>query len=202
MKMTTNRYHHGNLKSDLLSAGLELARRSGFEAISLRELARDTKVTPAAALRHFSDLSHLKAEISQEARQELARLCLKDWEPLETSKLTKSSAIAKFDALGRRYVRFAKDNVNLFNSAFALCDANPAKQDDPSPWSLLEGVVEDLVSLGVIDKKLRLEAPLIAWSLVHGLSTLQSHNLVHVSKFQGDTEALVVRALHAALFTA
>lgn len=194
------RYHHGNLKSELVLAGLKLADNAGFEAITLRELARDTNVTPAAALRHFKDLSHLKAEISQGAREELAHQCLSEWERIGPTGVTRESAIARFDSLARCYVRFAQSRTHLFNAAFALCEVEPARPDDPSPWALLEEVVEDLVSLGVISASMRVEAPLIAWSMVHGLATLESHNLVHVSKFAGDSDDLVVSALHASLF--
>lgn len=193
-------YHHGNLKTELVTAGLVLADRSGFEAISLRELARDTNVTPAAALRHFNDLAHLKAEISQSAREELARQCLAAWSKLESSGITRESAIERFDALARCYVSFAQHHTNMFNAAFALCESQPATPDNPSPWALLEEVVEDLLALGVIPKAKRNEAPLTAWSMVHGMATLESHNLVHVSKFEGNTADLVVTALQSALF--
>lgn len=199
--MEKTRYHHGNLKTELISAGFQLADRSGFDAVSLRELARDTKVTPAAALRHFADLSHLRAEISQEARQELARQCLADWEILGEKSLSRVSTIARFDALGRRYVRFAQEHLNLFNSAFALCAAMPSQPDDPSPWGLLSEVVDELNALDVIRPELKKEAALIAWSMVHGLATLQSHNLIHVSGYTGDLGDLVVLSLHSALFT-
>ena len=199
--MSLNRYHHGNLKTELVTAGLVLADRSGFEAISLRELARDTKVTPAAALRHFNDLAHLKAEISQSAREELARECLAAWAKLESVGITREAAIERFDVLARCYVSFAQNRTNLFNAAFALCESQPATPDDPSPWALLEEVVEDLVALGVIPKAKREEAPLTAWSMVHGMATLESHNLVHVSKFEGNPADLVVSALHSSLFT-
>lgn len=177
-----------------------LADGSGFDAISLRELARAVEVSPAAALRHFSDLAHLKAEVSQSAREELARQCLAKWVKLEPRTLTRESAIERFDVLARCYVSFAKSHTNLFNAAFALCEAQPATADDPSPWLLVEEVVDDLVSPGVIPKSKRVESPLTAWSLVHGMATLESHNLVRVSKFEGDPADLVVKALHEALF--
>lgn len=198
--MSQNRYHHGNLKTELVTAGLVLADRSGFEAISLRELARDTKVTPAAALRHFNDLAHLKAEISQSAREELARLCLASWANIESTGVNRESAIERFDALARCYVSFAQNHTNLFNAAFALCESQPATPDNPSPWELLEEVVEDLVALGVIPNAKREEAPLTAWSMVHGMATLESHNLVHISRYKGDIANLVISVLHSALF--
>lgn len=198
--MSQNRYHHGNLKTDLVTAGLVLADRFGFEAISLRELARDTHVTAAAALRHFNDLAHLKAEISQSAREELARQCLAAWAKLESIGITRESAIERFDVLARCYVSFAQSHTNLFNAAFALCESQPTSPDNPSPWALLEEVVEDLVALGVIPSGKRDEAPLTAWSIVHGMATLESHNLVHVSKFEGNSADLVIKTLHSALF--
>lgn len=198
--MSSNSYHHGNLKTELVSAGLALADKSGFDAISLRELARDTRVTPAATLRHFSDLAHLKAEISQRAREELARQCLAAWAKPGSLGLNRESAIQRFDVLARCYVSFAQSHTNLFNAAFALCEAQPPAPDDPSPWALLEEVVEDLVALGVIRSAKRDEASLTAWSLVHGMATLESHNLVHVSRYKGDIADLVISALHSALF--
>lgn len=181
-------------------AGLGLAGRSGFDAIGLRELARAVDVSPAAALRHFSDLAHLKAEVSQSAREELARQCLAEWARLDSETLTRESAIERFDVLARCYVSFAKTHTNLFNAAFALCEGQPATADDPSPWLLLEEVIDDLVALGVIPKSKQDEAPLTAWSLVHGMATLESHNLIHVSKFEGNPADLVVKALHETLF--
>lgn len=198
--MSHNPYHHGNLKTELVTAGLVLADKAGFDSIRLRELARGTNVTPAAALRHFSDLAHLKAEISQGAREELARQCLSAWAKLEDSGLTRESAVERFDVLARCYVTFAQTHTNLFNAAFALCEAHPAVPDSPSPWALLEEVVEDLIAVGVIPTEKRDEAPLTAWSMVHGMATLESHNLVHVSKYEGNIADLVIRTLHSALF--
>lgn len=184
-----------------MTSAMALAETSGFDSISIRQLARDTNVTPAAALRHFDDLAHLKADLSQAARQELGRQCQEVLREFESLKLTPEVAKARFDALAKRYVKFSQEHRNRFNSAFAICQALPATPDDPSPWQILESVVEDLVSVGVISESRRSEAGLTAWSMVHGLATLESHNLVHVSKFEGDLGDFVTRALHAALFT-
>ena len=197
--MKSGSYHHGNLKAELMTSALSLAEKSGFDSISIRQLARDTKVTPAAALRHFEDLAHLKAELSQEARQELGRQCLKDLSKYDALPLSKEVAIARFDALARRYVSFAQEHENLFNAAFALCLATPASPDSPSPWGLLESVIEDLVAVGLIASEASSKAGLVAWSLVHGLATLESHNLIHVSGYKGDLGEFVVSALHDAL---
>ena len=48
-------YRHGDLRSALLQAGIELAREFGPEALTLREATRRAGVVPNAAYRHFAN---------------------------------------------------------------------------------------------------------------------------------------------------
>ena len=48
-------YHHGNLREALLERAAELSAESGVEALSLRGLARERGVSPAAPSAHFAD---------------------------------------------------------------------------------------------------------------------------------------------------
>jgi AcrR family transcriptional regulator len=58
-------YHHGNLKESLVNAALgNLHRGVAFEEISLRKLAKDLGVSPAAPYRHFSDNSRFLAAVA------------------------------------------------------------------------------------------------------------------------------------------
>jgi AcrR family transcriptional regulator len=191
-------YHHGNLKHELLDAGLALARDGGLDAVQLRALARATKVTPAATLRHFADLAHVKTAVSQAARELLATQCLADWRALDATVSTRDLAIHRFDALGRRYLDFARTSPQLFAAAFALCEVEPSRPDEPSPKALLFASVDALVREGVIDRARQEEAPLVAWSLVHGMATLESRRLLSDPSHDLDTKLL--RAAHRALF--
>jgi AcrR family transcriptional regulator len=53
--MTERPYHHGNLRTALLTAAERTLRERGAQELSLRELARDVGVSHAAPRRHFSD---------------------------------------------------------------------------------------------------------------------------------------------------
>lgn len=48
-------YHHGNLRAAALERAAQLAADGGTGALSLRQLARDLGVSPAALYRHFAD---------------------------------------------------------------------------------------------------------------------------------------------------
>jgi AcrR family transcriptional regulator len=56
-------YHHGDLRGLLLTSALETIARDGVAAVSLRQLARDAGVTPAAPYHHFPDRAALLSAI-------------------------------------------------------------------------------------------------------------------------------------------
>lgn len=53
--MTERPYHHGNLRTALLTAAERTLRERGAQDLSLRELARDVGVSHGAPRRHFPD---------------------------------------------------------------------------------------------------------------------------------------------------
>ena len=57
-------YHHGDLKSSLILAGLELIESHGVEQFSLRRVARQAGVSPAAPANHFVDVRGLLTAIA------------------------------------------------------------------------------------------------------------------------------------------
>ncbi|GAA4370157.1 TetR/AcrR family transcriptional regulator [Agromyces bauzanensis] len=59
-------YHHGALRSELIAESLKTISERGVAAVSLRQLARDAGVTPAAPYHHFPDRAALFAAIIAE----------------------------------------------------------------------------------------------------------------------------------------
>lgn len=167
--MTTVPYHHGNLMADLLTTGLQLVRQDGASALIARGLARELGVTPAAIYRHFTTLDHLRAEVSRLAREELARAQIK-----ARMRVTGGINISlrRFEAVGKAYIQFALDEPGYFDVAFIRCGVVASAPDNPSTWNVLNDALDELVADGVISKEARTSAPIIAWSAVHGLSTL------------------------------
>ena len=168
--MARRPYHHGSLTEALLSAGTEAARREGVSGIAVRELASEVGVSPSAVYRHFPSADHLLAMVSQGAREEAARRMIAARDAVTARRGAANAAVARFRAIGSAYVQFALDEPNLFLTAFAECSAEPTGEDDPSAWTVLTGSIDELVAAGVLPRSLAGDAPLIAWSSVHGLA--------------------------------
>lgn len=160
-------YHHGDLANAVIAAGLRRVRQRGLEAVSGRELAGAAGVAPSAIYRHFADKHQLRAAISQAAREQLARSMAQP----TTRTLTKARAAARFRAIGAAYIDFALSEPRLYAAAFAEC-APPSREDSPSAWGILAEALDALVATGAMPKGRRAGAEVVAWSAVHGVSTL------------------------------
>src|SRR4051795_10361603 len=101
------RYHHGNLRSELLEAAERTLATRGAGELSLRELARELGVSHAAPRRHFAGKQAL-----------LDALALDGFERLGAAlEAAVTGAGERFEdrlaALARTYVRFATDHAPL-----------------------------------------------------------------------------------------
>lgn len=65
-KKKRGQYHHGDLRSALLHAAVDLVAESGATQFTLREAAKRAGVSPAAPYRHFEDRTALLAAVAEE----------------------------------------------------------------------------------------------------------------------------------------
>jgi AcrR family transcriptional regulator len=151
-------YHHGDLRRALLAAATEAIRRGGPNAVSLRELARQTGVSHAAPQHHFGDKAGLLTALALEGYERLA-------EALE-------EADGDLLAAGVAYVRFAVDYPAHFQVMF---QPGLYHRDDPQvaaaarrTWTALETGLRNLPR----PPEDRPAAAVAAWSIVHGFATL------------------------------
>lgn len=103
------RYHHGDLRRALVSAGLDLATERRLEDFSMREVARRAGVSTAAPYWHFPDRDALLAAVGAEcAARWLAamRNAVKD--------LALDDSLRRLQATGIAHVRFAVENPAHF----------------------------------------------------------------------------------------
>src|SRR6201986_852195 len=64
-------YHHGDLRRALIDAATRLLETEGPAALSLRAVAREAGVSPAAPYHHFKDKSELLDAVAEEGWHEL-----------------------------------------------------------------------------------------------------------------------------------
>jgi AcrR family transcriptional regulator len=171
-------YHHGDLHQALLTAGIELAREGGPDAVVLREATRRVGVSPNAAYRHFADRDALLDAVSDAALAALATTIDAHIDGIPPGN-PEATARAQLRAVGTGYVAFAQDEPGLFRAAFFvpsdLEDVGRAARTGPSgrsPLGLLSGALDALVSTGAMPAERRPQAEFLAWSAVHGFALL------------------------------
>jgi AcrR family transcriptional regulator len=102
-------YHHGDLRRVLVEAALAVIAEQGIEALSLRELARQTGVSAAAPYRHFTDKDELLAAVAADCAGRLLEVMGR---AVESSP--PNEPLKRWQATGIAQVQFAVDNPAHF----------------------------------------------------------------------------------------
>jgi AcrR family transcriptional regulator len=121
--MAPEKYHHGNLRTQLLERAEVVIEEHGVDALSLRELARDCGVSHSAPRRHFADRQAL-----------LDALAVAGFEKLNGLLASVAEARKGYEErlldVALAYVQFALDRPALLAVMFS------AKQSAQSPDEL------------------------------------------------------------------
>ena len=173
-------YRHGDLRHALLTAGIELARAGGPDAVVLREATRRAGVVPNAAYRHFASHQALLMAVRAAALSALAVAMETELaQPHPQRRDAAAFARANLRAVGAGYLRFAQTEPGLFRTAFVATDDvrvtnDPAMSGNSglNPFQLLGAALDKFVDAGLIAPARRPGAEFLAWSAVHGLAKL------------------------------
>ncbi len=171
MKKDSN-YHHGNLRVALLRAASQELERSGYEALSLRELAASLDVSRSAPYRHFDDRRALLSALATDGFDNLTAAYEK------ASQSRKKSGRARLADAGRAYLDLAAKRPQLFRLMFA----SDLLQETPFDEALgiaagrcyqtFERLVAD--SLHSADPKAVKATTIAVMSCTHGFALLRS----------------------------
>jgi Transcriptional regulator len=162
-------YHHGDLRRALIDAARRLLETEGPSALSLRAVAREAGVSPAAPYHHFKDKSELLDAVAHEGWDMLNAL-------MTAARQRETSVRDKLTSLGVAYVRFARDNPALYR---VMYDSSRDKESLPEHVhadgdSAYCQVRDTLTEAGVAPlSELDLElATTAAWCAAHGLAEM------------------------------
>lgn len=160
------KYHHGDLKHALLTAGIEKLNQGN--SISLRELATDVGVTPSAVYRHFANKNELMIALAEEGFTLLAN---------KFNTLEEDEPIQRLLALGEAYVQFAQSHPVHYKIMFG--DKTWQNDNDQLPPQLQTSCQSTFMDLDQVCEALTKHRPemktlFIAtfWSQVHGFALL------------------------------
>ena len=159
-------YHHGDLRTSLITAGLEIIEEAGPDAFSLRAAARRAGVSPAAPAHHFRDARGLLTAIATRGIVEFG-------DALERAGGADREATVR--AQCHAYLHFALARPGLFR---LMWRKDMLDNSDPDHLTAARRVFEicDAVvrpGAGLAEPDDPALAPTIAcWSLVHGFVSL------------------------------
>jgi AcrR family transcriptional regulator len=158
-------YHHGDLRRALVEAARRLVETEGPAAMSLRAVAREAGVSPAAPYHHFKDKAELMGAVAGEGWAMLSAVIF------EATAANPGVSLAPLLA----YVSFARTRPALYRVMYdAARDAESlpfvglAENDSPYAW------VRDALARGGSDATAtEIELGIAAaWSAAHGLAEM------------------------------
>ncbi|MEL7098746.1 MAG: TetR/AcrR family transcriptional regulator [Pseudomonadota bacterium] len=172
LKENKKRYHHGDLKAALITAGLELLEEVGLDDLSLRAIAARVGVSHTAPKNHFGSLKGLLSTMAAEGFRRHAAEMKKGVEGTSPGKERLRAATAG-------YVRFAREHPSLFRLMFspvlARDETDELAEAGASSYAVLQSV-----AAGLDWPRPKLTQPelqswqneMLLWTIVHGYASL------------------------------
>lgn len=186
-------YHHGDLRRALVDAARRILEAEGPSALSLRAVAREAGVSPAAPYHHFKDKAELLDAVADQGWRMLDQMM--------ADAKAEADGRGKLSSLGIAYVCFARDNPALYR---VMYDA--ARDKEALPEQMHGG--EDGAFCKVRDTMLELGADptdaneielatIAAWCAAHGLAEMAGFKQFEHVKEELGGELPFLRAIFA-----
>lgn len=195
--MSEKKYHHGDLKQQIIDNGLVLLNEEGFDGFSLRKVANMCGVSHAAPYKHFKDKEELINYIVKEVTKKFY-LAL-----LDVTLLYSNDPKLQIIEMGKAYVKFMVENPEYLKCMFlsenphpVIIESNKFSDCEYSSFSVFKNSAEELLKTINVNENLYMEKTLTMWSIVHGIAILISKKSI---EYKGDYLELVERMIKSSL---
>jgi AcrR family transcriptional regulator len=190
IEKTAGTYHHGDLRTALIDAGMALLEQRRSDELGLREVARAAGVSATAVYRHFPDKDALMRAIATRGFSMMG--------DMQTKAAEAHPGPQAFAATGAAYVQFALKHPAVFRLMFSCAPPrdlfSTPSADQPVPLRMLRANAAGLTPPGASDTQKKIIA-VRAWALVHGLAVLMLDQMVDADD---DLIAAVIEAAQVA----
>ena len=168
------KYHHGDLKTQLIKTGLHMIQEDGINKLSLRRLAQLCNVSEAAPYSHLKNKGELLIAIQEYITEQLQK-CLED----AYQRTEHSNSPEAILNMGKAYVQFFIKYPEYYSFLFTQpclkidLSANSGANDfEPFRYYKekaylvyqSEGISEERIKYGII----------AMWAKVHGVASIAS----------------------------
>ena len=154
-------------KEDIINAAIKIVKNESFDNINARRLAKELNCSVQPIFSNFANMEELKREV-------FSKLCEIFYERI--TKVEESS-IPKYKQVGLNYIKFAKEESNIFNLLFL--EKNNYYIDniidtENNYYIKVKNLIEDSTSL----KENKIPTfHLKMWIFTHGLATLVANKI-------------------------
>lgn len=190
-------YHHGDLRRELIKAGWTLLETKGVEGLTLRGLARQAGVSPAAPYHHFRDRAQVVAAVAEAGWLRLAAALAQARQAAHGRTLA---------AMAAAYVEFAVAHPALYSVMHQYARERAGRS--PAETSALSPACQE-VRLALLANDTGREPPCdeslevtvtALWTAAHGIAELAAHDSAASGAAQRVPPALVKALLDHPLF--
>lgn len=192
------KYHHGNLKEELISSACVICESLGHDHMSLRSIAKEAKVSQTAPYRHFKTKEDLLAEVSKKGFEDLAEILNQP-----TNKNNSMTPKERFIEMGLAYLRFGLERKNTYD---LMHSPIINKVEYPELLEAASAAFDELVKIiielkpGISDDDLGRQC-IRHWAQIHGLVGLIGDTKIDESMGTnaGDAMSIVTNDLRSFL---
>ena len=149
-------------RDDILKATIELVRESGESAINARAIASHLNCSTQPIFSNFASMDELKTAII-----EYAEILYSSYMEKEKS----SGEFPEYKASGMAYIRFAKEEKELFKLLFMRGRTSAEQASENALFNQMESVVHSSTGLNSMGSRL---FHLEMWTYVHGIASMHA----------------------------
>jgi AcrR family transcriptional regulator len=154
-------------KQDIINTAIGLVRASGDGAINARAIASALNCSTQPIFSNFESMEDLERSVFAAAYEKYLGFITEE---------LKSEKYPPYKAYGMAYIRFAKEEKELFKLIF-MCDRQ-GEENTPSPD--FEASVEMIMQANGCDREKAMLLHLEMWACVHGIATMMATSFLEL----------------------
>ena len=163
--LSNNSYHHGDLRTAMISKGIEIINDQGIDTLSLRKLAMACGVSHAAPYSHFANKDELFTAIKDHITEQFATI-------LKESVKEAGATPKGLYHMGCAYVMFFVKNPEYFRFIFTRSDITVGAGHVYEPYDFFRDFMQELFDVIDYPKEKRKAAAYAQWAMIHGLASI------------------------------
>ena len=146
-------------EAEIVQTALELVREKGMDAVNARNIAAALNCSTQPIFSNFATMELLQEAVSVAARSLYFNFI---------SREVESGVYPQYKAFGLAYVRFAKEEKEIFKYLF-MCDRNGK---DLTPTEDFDASVKIIMTANGISQEAATRMHMEMWAFVHGIATM------------------------------